>query len=761
MTASNSDTTTQSRSKLWWLPYVLFAAATLIFFRTQIFGTDFFWDDFAEYVYPVRAFAAKHMSAGEIPFWNPYSFCGMPFMADVQTALFYPPNLLLDMVSGGSPYPIKNLQLLIILHYFIAQCSMYVLGRKLNISLGGSTIAALSYGFSAPLVLHAFHPMQVEHLAWFPLIIACVYSALSMRSVLYAVIGGLLLGMTMLSGSPQMTLYIGFFIGLMTLWFSLSGILSKTSNILQASATAGLGGAVLAIGFGVFCVQYLPVREIASLSERAEISYEKASVGSLEYKQLINTTVPKAFGSMSPDQRNKAPFFLHERDYYLYWDTAFYFGVCAFILGLIAIQRYWRDKLWMFFIGSALFAFLFAVGSNGFVFPVFFQLPFFNALRIPARMMFLFSFCFCLLAAKGWDALTENSKNSSSLRPLIIAAAIPLFFAFGAASGFMIDIPSEKMESTIHGYGLVGILFVLAATALFFLVQRKVIKSEMGAWIVVLLVFIDLNLALGDFNQSKRNPVKEGQEMFSDALRSQLLPAPPDSLFRVSMRAPGVIALKRNQGMTDGVMLYEGYNQLLLARRHPEVGNIKRMLDLLNVKYEIAVDSLRGTAGFVRRPEYFPEAWMVYQTKVADEQSIQKVLADSNDYHSLAVIETPLTSPLSSKKASEVNHAVRCTEYHDNHASYEVRTDESGLCCFSEIWYPAWRAYVDGRPADVYRVNYCLRGVVVPPGTHTVEWRFESETFRSGMNISLATLVLSVATLVIAQIRSMRKNSSI
>ncbi len=761
MTSSQKKQSTQFTIPRW-LPYVVFALATVVFFKAQIGGSAFFWDDFAEYVYPVRAFAAHHMSQGVIPFWNPYSFCGMPFQADVQSALFYPPNLILDMISGSSgAYPILNLQILIVLHYFLAQCSMYILARSLKISTGGSMIAALSYGFSAPLVLHAFHPMQLEHLAWFPLVTSAVLTAVRRRSILHASMGGLVMGMMMLSGSPQMTLYMAFSLGLMILWMTVWSVFEKKSTIAQAFSSFGIGLIPLFLGLGIFCVQYLPVREIAALSERAEISYEKASVGSLEAKQLLCTTVPKAFGSISPESSNKAPFFLHDRDYYLYWDTAFFFGAVAFILGLFGALNGWRKREVAMLIALAVFAFLFALGSNGFVFPIFFELPFFNALRIPARMMFLFAFAFCLLAGYGFDFLYDGTSSNRRLYTLVGSASLPAIFALVVATGSGVDIPAPAMESTIHGFGTTALLIVAACFVLMFLVYKDIVKPNIALWPFLLLIFINLYSAHADFNNGKTNPVKESQSMLSDDLKAQLLPHPPGDIFRVSMRAPGVMALKRNQGMTDGVMLYEGYNQLLLAKRHPEVGDIKRMLDMLGVKYEIGIDSVRRSAGFRQRPDYYPNAWMVYGHRDASESSIRDVMKDTTiDYHSVAVFDSTLNLQLSNKKSAEVEHSVHCDEYKDNYTRYTVSTSEAGILCFSEIWYPAWNVYVDGKKADALRADYCFRAVALSPGKHIIEWRFESQSFQHGMLISLGSLATCVALLVVALFLDRRKGAS-
>jgi uncharacterized membrane protein YfhO len=67
----------------------------------------------------------------------------------------------------------------------------------------------------------------------------------------------------------------------------------------------------------------------------------------------------------------------------------------------------------------------------------------------------------------------------------------------------------------------------------------------------------------------------------------------------------------------------------------------------------------------------------------------------------------------------------------------------------SEIYYPAWKAYVDGQPVPLYVADGVLRAVAVPAGEHAVEMRFESDTLRVGMLVSgAAGVVLAVLLLV-------------
>lgn len=59
-----------------------------------------------------------------------------------------------------------------------------------------------------------------------------------------------------------------------------------------------------------------------------------------------------------------------------------------------------------------------------------------------------------------------------------------------------------------------------------------------------------------------------------------------------------------------------------------------------------------------------------------------------------------------------------------NGCTVEVETDQGGLLLFREIWTPAWRATIGGRPSPVFKVNGLLQGVEVPAGTSRVQLRY-------------------------------------
>jgi hypothetical protein len=754
-----------------WLPLVLFAILTVIFFREQLFGGMFFWEDFVEQGYPNRVFASRHISNFEIPFWNPYTFNGMPFFADISTGIFYPFHLLFDFLSGGNPSP-QGVQVLVILHFFIAQICMYALCRHFKISQFGAMIAAVSFAFSATLAFRVIHPMFVYHMAWFPLVILYFHKGITQLRFSYLILSGLILGLSILSGHAQTTLYEFLFLGFFALWMFVSALKNRELPGVNIAKFIGFGALPFIIAAGLFAVQYFPSKELASYSERKEIDFKEATDGSMEFGQIATAVVPKLYGAteaqdmraMNPDA---VPYWMAgpqnpDKNYYDYWETGFYFGIAALILGLYGAIQFYKTRLGSFFIFTSIFGFLFALGSNGFLFPIFYNLPLFGELRVPSRMIFFLSFSMCILAGFGFDALWNKEREKSDFLKLIGAIAVPLLLAFMGMTGTLAGLVGAPQEfiSTISGYGGTALLFVVLVFAILFFFERRTISPLIAGASLLLIAAIDLTIANGSFKNSSENPADK--YVVADELKNLLKVSPPNDLFRVSMRAPGVMAMQRNQGLVDSIMLYEGYNQLLLKRRNPPTGEAKQTLDLLNMRYEVQIDTMRGGAGFAERPTHFPRAWMTYDAVVTDSAQVHGIMYKSAyDFKKTAILEEKPQVALSKNDPATVPHQIKCVSYHNNSFRYSVTTSEPGIFVVSELYYPAWKAYLDGKPVRTMHAYHALRAIDMPAGTHTVEMRYESETFATGALISGVTFIVALAGFALGIVMDRKKENSI
>jgi hypothetical protein len=89
--------------------------------------------------------------------------------------------------------------------------------------------------------------------------------------------------------------------------------------------------------------------------------------------------------------------------------------------------------------------------------------------------------------------------------------------------------------------------------------------------------------------------------------------------------------------------------------------------------------------------------------------------------------------------------SIRLISYKPNELIYKSASSADRLAVFSEIYYPAgWKAFIDGKESDHIRVNYVLRGMVVPAGNHEIKFSFRPESYFVGNKISYASSAIFI-----------------
>lgn len=725
--------------------YLIIAIAiitTFIFFGDQLLGNSYFWEDFIEYVYPTQSFAASESGLFDIPFWNPYAFNGMPFFADLQVGFFYPIHRLLNFfVASDGRLPVGILQFIIILHFIISQINTYSLARSYGISKNASIVSAISYSFSMILVVHVIHPMMLYHLAWFPLIFNLFKQGLISGNYKFSIWAGLVFGLTMLSGHPQSTLYIAFFLLLFMIYYIIFE--SPKTKIFSKLILSALP---ILIAFCLFAVQYLPSTELAGLSQRDENTYELVSEGSLQIKQAISMILPEVFGKITGNpQEIPSTFHLQFPDGFkshYYWETAYYFGLIAFIFGLFQLISNFKDKKTIFLLFVSIFGLFYAFGSNFFLHKIFYNLPLFDTFRNPARILFYLTLAFSLLAGFGIDSLTK--KN---FKLLLIPTGIVLLITIMGITGFYtsnLEINPAFLD-LINASFTRNIFFILLILVLSYLITSQKKISQHLILGLALISFVDLYIAGVKFNQSPINP-KDSYTINTD-LKKLFKINPPEDIFRVNMRMynPSYMAFNRSQGMIDNIMLVEGYNPLLLKRPVPRLSTKEKIHDILNVKYEIGIDKRNNQPRFYERFDRFPHFWAVNQVKIVESDKILDVISTTEDnLRELVYLEENPNIDLTS---NTFNFDFKIIKYSNDEFEVQTNSDENSILVMSEIYYPSWKAYINEIETKIYQADYALRAIELPKGEHKIRIAYESSTFNLGKWISIITLLLSIVGL--------------
>jgi hypothetical protein len=729
-----------------WHCWLVLAALTAFFFRDVLLGSAYFWEDFLAYNYPARVFAAVSLAAGQIPLWNPYTFNGMPFLADIQTTVFYLPCAALALFVRNGTLNAYWLELMIVCHYVLAGVGMFSLARSYGMKRVSALFSGLVFMLSGFMIAHAIHQQVVTLAAWFPLILMFFRRALQEKVWLWVFVTGLLLGHSLLAGFPQISLYLYTFLGIMFLFEFLSTFRGKALFSRDALLMAGKAAAIVILSLGVAGFQLLPTIELSPLSQRAEITYAKSTEGSLSWGQLLTFLYPKFFGtSTSGDYSYWGP-----GPYWHYWETCVYLGTLPLVLVMLSLPLARRNRHILFYWAVVIVALLYALGGNVPLHSLVFHfIPGFSLFRNPGRAGILITFAAALLAGWSLDSLLfhdRESKSAKTLQRLLLSVlgggmVLWLLTATGSFVSTFTFMRNPQILALVQQTTLVGVaLFGIASGIVYALIRRRW-NPLLALALLVVVQCIDVVWFGGRQPLSTVNPAEyfARTHQLVDALKQE----GRDEIFRINTRTSGGLIMDRNQGMVDRIFMMEGYTPLALQRAYAPYGSSVQTWDLLNIKYKTLPDE-RNRLSFVPHPTYFPRAFFLYKihTASSDSAAVSYLKSPEFDYRTTALFEKEPDSVVTPPDTAPVWRA-HITSYEINSIHLSAETSHRGVLVLSEIYYPGWNATIDGSETEIYRVDYNLRGIIVPAGLHAVAFRFAPETFARGSLLTFAAVGLS------------------
>ncbi len=732
-----------------WHAIVVIVASAVIFFRDILLQKAFMWEDFINQFYPFRNFAAVSLAKGELPLWNPYTFNGMPFQADIQSALFYIPNLIQMFFVSGERLHFFWVESFIILHYILAGVSMYFLTKHFKVDKLPALFSGLVYMLSGFMITHGIHQIIINHVAWLPLVLLLFTKSIEQKSLFYTILGGLTLGHSVLAGFPQLSLYI--FLLLLFYFVFLFIVKLKETNFNQAFSIIPIAAGFILIAVLLTAIQILPTLELAPLSNRAAISYEKSLEGTFHPQQIITLLIPKFFGEQSAQVSN----YWGQGQYWHYWETNFYIGIAGLLFALFAFSIIHKNKFVLFFSIVFLFAILYALGDFFILHKFFFHnIPGFHLFRNPGRMSLLFTFSGAILSGFGLNEILKFSNpadNQASKKLLVKISLITILI--GAVVWGLVQLGVFQQHQNVQllqeirdissNQSNIMLAFVAVIALVIFIFNRYKISSFVFTVLILLIQFIDVHNFGFNFNNGKISPNEYYRR--TERLTSFLKTEGEKEYFRINSRQGGNLILDRNQGMVDRLFLMEGYTPLALQRAFTIGSSWDKICDLHNAKYRIQIDEERQSMGLTQSTTYLPRAWFVYNYKViSEDEKIKEFMSQSDfDPSQIVVLEGEINLPQTQKRNIAWNSwKADIFSYKLNSISMDVSTPDDGILVLSEIFYPGWKAYIDGVEQNILRANWNLRALEVSKGEHRIEICFEPKPLFDGAIISFATIGL-------------------
>lgn len=800
------------------LPHLLvvfgFIIASLAYFSPVLSSKMLYQSDIKHYESMVKQQNDHRTETGEETYWNNSAYGGMP---TYQLGAKFPHDYMdkLDKLIRFLPRPADYL--------FLYLLSFYILLLVMRVPWKYAIVGAIAFGFSAYLIIiiGVGHNSKAHAIAYFPLVLAGILLMYQKRYVWGFVLTALAMGLEIQANHYQMTYYLGFLVFVLGIAYFIDAILKKelphflkASGLLLAAALLGLAtNATTLLATSEYAEtsirgKNLLAEETATSSVKNGLDYEYITQYSYGKLESINLLIPKFMGlGRVSDLGTDSAFYQklvdigqprEEAKYYadstgLYWgDQPYvaappYLGITvAFLafLGLLLI----KGKLRWWLIGGMVLSLVLSWGKNlEFLTRFFIEcVPLYNKFRAVSSIQVLLELLIPLAAVFGLYKLFDNKillaeRQKKFLVSLSVFGGLCLFFWLfgGSLFGF---ISTEEMESGFQSNRPVlfealkkdritimksdtlrSLLFILLVSGVLWFTLKKKLSENIalvciGVMILVDLVPVDRRSVNDEGFISKR----EYKNYFQPtAVDTEILK--DKTYFRVFDQARGYM----NSHTTYFFNTINGYSAVKPRRMediyngHVAKGNLE-VFNMLNIKYVIQQNDKRQL-DVQKNPSANGAAWFVDELQFVDDYKAEFELLNTIDTKKTAVIKEEYRDQLEGfKPVKDSISTVVISKTTPNHLSYNVYAANPGFLVFSETYYKhGWNAFIDGKLESIYPVNYILRGLKVPSGKHTIEFKFEPQVVKTGSTITLTSSILFMLLFMGALFMEYKKQNSV
>lgn len=570
---------------------------------------------------------------------------------------------------------------------------------------------------------------------------------------------------------------------------------------------------------GAAAIQVDPTKTVDQ-GEDGGHGYEYATNWSFSPGEMVTFLVPGYYG-FGKVEINGTPGQMTYWGQMPFTDAAHYMGITVLVLGIFGAWMNRKNRFIQGLMVIGFFGLLLSFGNNfSVLFDLFFNLvPGFNKFRAPSQSLILLEFVFPILAGFGIESLIAMHKsgtNEKSNRSILYGAiGFGVFTVIGLLGssilkgGYLASIAgSGKQGLDAAGaqefiYGMMigdwiiaGIVGVATLLLMYYYLRDRISPTVLKLALLGLLVF---DLWRIDYRPMETKSAAEVAQAHASTDIDAFLKS-DTSLYRIAdytqegSQVPNGPAYHLEQHIHGyHAAKLRNYQNLLDVAGNGNQITTPTAWNILNTKYIIApgpiaegaqpvFTSQQRQAQVYLNPEALPRAWFVNRVETADAlTTLNKIKDGSFDPRDVAFVAAPLkesvepvgysagTPPAPRDSADTAappaggvrtlaKGSVSVTHFEPLHIAIDVDAPGKNFLVVSEIDYPpAWRATIDGQPAEIVAADYLLRGLVVPPGKHRIEMNYVSEGFTMGKWVSLGLNLLMFAAIGLGAMRERRK----
>jgi len=761
---------------------------SVVYFYPIISGKSIQQSDISQFLGMSKQIVDHREEFNEEPFWLDNAFLGMP---SFQVSAKYPFDILyyIDQGIRFLPRPADYLFLYLISFYFL------IISLRINYKY--ALFGALAFGFSTYLIiiLGVGHNTKALALGYLPLVLSGFLITLRGDYLKGFIISSLFLGLQVHANHYQMTYYtliMLFIVVVIHYWgFFKKNELRRIYQSLIVFLSVGL------ISLMMNAPSLLATKEYSEFSTRSKNDISINPDGSLkesmngldkdyitEYSygilESFNLIFPRFMGggssetiressklmefirSLEPNQAQQVYQFSK-----MYWGNQpivaapAYLGISIFFIFLISLLLV-NDLNRKWIVISVIISLILSWGKNFSVLTDFMidSFPLYDKFRAVSSIQVIIEFCIPFLAVLGLKNFFSNDfdekKKLNSLKyvSVFLISLILIFYVFG---GYILDFKSDfeifsqypeilnliiEERKYLFEYDLIRSLIIVISVAItLFLFLKKLIKANVSLALLTIVLIFDL----WDVNKSY---VNADQFVNSTNVISPFTKAIYDeailrdkSDFRVYEPQRG-FSNARTSYFHKSIAGYHAAKPKRIQNLYDFYisNNNMKILSMLNVKYLIQI-SEDSPLGVTRNPNNLGNAWFIEETKIVDSADEELLNLNQVELKSICITQDQSLKGLNYKLDNR--NSIELVKRKANELVYKSSTTSTQFAVFSEAFYKkGWQAYIDNKPVSHYKVNYLLRGLIIPEGDHEIVFKFYPEIVKSGVYISIVSYLI-------------------
>ncbi len=726
--------------------------ALLIFatFPQVILGLEtFVARDFGFFAYPLAHFQRDCFWRGELPFWNPYNQCGVPFLAQWNTMPLYPPSLIYLTL------PLEwSLSFFCLLHLWFAGLGMFFLARKWTGNNFAAAFAGTVFSFNGFTLNLLMWPSHMATFSWMPWVVLAAELAWrdgGRKIFLAAIVGAL----QMLAGGPE-TIFLTWLI-VSALWLQ-----SFIKKDFSRGAMLWRFPLIVILVIGLSAAQLLPFLDLVAHAQRAT-GYTDLR-WSMPGRGWANFLVPMAFGTT----HTEGIFFQHGQ----YWTSSYYLGVGTLWLALLAVLVLRDRRVWL--LGSiAIIGFIFALGENTPVYPALRKvLPQLSFITYPVKFISVAVFAAPLLAAFALANFQRVQKWLLSFGALLLTLVIAILFWTRLA-----PMPGDDSQATLWN-GVSRELFLILTGAIFFVMAReaKTKLLQFAPLFLILVVWLDVftheptqnptvSPGVYELNLARMKLAMQPQPELGGS-RAMLSPAAANGFVSFAVSDPKNNFLAKRAGYCANVNLFDGVPKVdgffsLTPRESDEVlslfyrttdADFPRLEDFMGVSQITAPGEMFK---WQARSNFFPLVTAGQKPVFLDDEKTLPLLTQK-DFDGGIMVFLPPEGKSFVTVSNQTTAKILNSKFGTQKVDIEVEAVAPALVVVAQTYYHNWRAEIDGQPTTLLRANVAFQAVQIPAGQHHLHLFYEDRAFQIGATISIAAWLGCLLGLF----RPRRKNNS-